>query len=99
MTGPIVNLAMLVAAPGRREELRDALLALVPPTRAEPGAEDYTLFELRDEPGTFCMRERFTDTAAFDAHVATPHFQAFAARADTLLAEPLRLVPLAEVSG
>ncbi|WID96623.1 putative quinol monooxygenase [Bosea vestrisii] len=94
-----ISIAVLKAKPGQREQLRQNLLALIEPTRAEPGCLDYVLFELRDEPGTFYMREAFTSPAALEVHKATPHFQAFAATAGDLLAEPLRLVALDRVSS
>lgn len=70
----------------------------MPLTRQEPGCLDYTLFEQADAPGTFYMRESFTDRAALDAHIATPYFQAFAKRFDELLERPLQLIFLAEVA-
>ncbi len=56
------------------------------------------LFELQDEPGTFYMREAFVNQAALDSHCQTDYFQAFAAEAEALLAEPLRLIFMEEVS-
>jgi quinol monooxygenase YgiN len=93
-----VSIAVLKAKAGQEEELKAALLALIEPTRAEPGNLDYVLFERQDEPGTFFMREAFTDQAALDAHFATPYFQRFAAASDDLLAEPLQLIFLEQVS-
>lgn len=98
-TETLVSLAVLSARPGKRDALRDGLLALVAPTRQEPGCLDYVLFEMKDEPGTFYMREAFTDSAALDAHFQTAHFQAFAAIADDLLARPLQLVFLEQISS
>jgi quinol monooxygenase YgiN len=95
----LISIAVLKAKPGEREQLRQSLLALIEPTRAEPGCLDYVLFELRDEPGTFYMREAFTSAAALEVHKATPHFQAFAAKAGDLLADPLRLIFLDRVSS
>jgi len=95
----LIAFAVLKAKPGQHEALRDALLALVGPTRAEPGNLDYVLFEARDEPGLFYMREAFESQAALDAHVATAHFQNFAVRLDELLAEPIKLIFLDQVSG
>lgn len=95
----LISIAVLKARAGQREQLRQSLLALIEPTRAEPGCLDYVLFELQDEPGTFYMREAFTSAAALDIHKATPHFLAFAARAGELLAEPLRLIILDRVSS
>ncbi|QGV77011.1 putative quinol monooxygenase [Streptomyces ficellus] len=93
----IVALARVKARRSQREALRDALVTLVEPSRAEPGCSDYTLFELHDEPGTFYVRETWDDQAALDFHRATPHFRAFAARFDELLDEPIRLTRLRAV--
>ncbi len=98
MNTPLVSIAVLKAKPGKQKALKDGLLSLVEPTRTEPGNLDYVLFELRDEPGTFYMREAFKDQAALDAHFATPYFQRFAATADDLLSEPLKLIFLEQVS-
>lgn len=95
----LVSIAVLKAKPGQREALRQGLLALIEPTRAEAGCLDYVLFELRDEPGTFYMREAFTSPAALDVHKATPHFRTFAAKTGEVLAEPLRLIVLDRVSS
>ncbi|MER6780719.1 MULTISPECIES: putative quinol monooxygenase [unclassified Streptomyces] len=94
---PLVALARVRAKPTRRQALQEALTALVEPSRAEDGCFDYTLFELLEEPGTFYVRETWADRDALDFHMATPHFQAFAARFAELLAEPIRLIPLREV--
>ncbi|AOF94081.1 putative quinol monooxygenase [Sinorhizobium sp. RAC02] len=98
-TEKLIALAVLKARPGKREALRQGLLALIEPTRAETGNLDYVLFELRDEPGAFYMREAFTNQAALDEHVAAPYFQTFAATIDDLLEEPLRLIYLDQVSS
>ena len=94
----LVSIAVLKASAGMREQLRRELIKLIEPTRHEPGNLDYVLFELRDEPGTFYMREAFVSQAALDSHCQTDYFQAFAAQAESLLAEPLQLIFLDEVS-
>lgn len=99
MQKPLVSIAVLKAKPGQQQALKQGLLALVEPTRTEPGNLDYVLFELRDEPGTFYMREAFKNQAALDAHFATPYFKEFAANADSLLKEPLQLIFLEQVSN
>ncbi|MEK1940196.1 MAG: putative quinol monooxygenase, partial [Pseudomonas sp.] len=55
---------------------------------------DYALFQLQETPDVFYVRESWKGQAALDAHIALPHFQAFAKRMDDLLAEPLQLVRL-----
>jgi quinol monooxygenase YgiN len=95
----LVSIAVLKAKAGKELALKQELLALVEPTRAEPGNLDYVLFEQRDEQGTFYMRESFRDQAALDAHFAMPYFQRFATTADDLLKEPLQLIFLEQISA
>lgn len=87
----IALIAVLKAKAGKTEALRDALQALLLPTREEPGNLDYALFQLRDAPDTFYMRESWRDQQALDEHIAQPYFQAFIGQMEPLLAEPLRL--------
>lgn len=92
MTAEAISIiAVLKAQPGKTAALRHALQALLLPTRQEPGNVDYSLFQLRDTPDTFYMRESWRGQAALEEHIALPHFQAFIAQMDDLLAEPLRL--------
>ncbi|AGN79088.1 zinc-binding alcohol dehydrogenase family protein [Pseudomonas fulva] len=95
----LVSIAVLKAKAGKEQALKEELLTLIEPTRAEPGNLDYVLFEQRDEQGTFYMREAFRDQAALDAHFSMPYFQRFAATADDLLQEPLQLIFLEQVSA
>lgn len=87
----IALIAVLKAKAGQTEALRDALQALLLPTREEPDNLDYALFQLRDAPDTFYMRESWRDQQALDEHIAQPYFQAFIGQMEILLAEPLRL--------
>ena len=50
MSKPLVSLAVLKAKPGKQQELKEGLLSLIEPTRAEQGNLDYVLFEMRDDP-------------------------------------------------
>lgn len=92
-------IAVLKAKAGKVDELRDALKALLLPTRQEPGNTDYALFQLRDEPDVFYMRESWRNQAALEEHIALPHFQTFIGQMDRLLAEPLRLDYLTPVEA
>lgn len=94
----VISLVTLVAREGRREDVRRELLNLIEPTRAEQGNLDYVLFEKADALGTFLMREAFVSMAALREHQETIHYAAFAAQADELLAEPLALTFLMQVS-
>jgi quinol monooxygenase YgiN len=68
------------AKPGKERELREATLPLVALVRAESDNLLYFLHEDRESPGHFVFYEIFASQAAFDAHNATPHVQAWFAK-------------------
>lgn len=79
--------AYMKAAPGREDDLRQALTALVEPTSKEEGYVTYDLHEGTDEPGRFVFYENWESAAHLDAHLDTPHLEAFKATMDELLDE------------
>ena len=62
--------------PGKEEELKRELLALEAPTRAEPGAITYDLYQSLDKQNQFLRFEMWRDQAALEAHKMTPHLKA-----------------------
>lgn len=89
--------AVLVAQPGKEDVVREALVALVPPTLEEPGCLSYSLSESTAAPGTFITIESWRAQADLEAHMQTPHVQqAFRAAGDALAGAPgiHPLVPL-----
>jgi quinol monooxygenase YgiN len=94
----VIFIAVLKAKEGQKQNLKKELLKLIGPTRSEPGCLDYVLFELKESPGTFYMREAYKDKAALNSHMASPHLTAFLALSEDLLAEPLKLIGLDQIS-
>lgn len=92
-----ITLAVITAKPGKANELCGELLKLIDPTRNEPGCIEYTLFKKQKEDNVFYMREAFLNEEAFNAHIATTHFQAFAEKVKDLM-EPLELIQLEQIS-
>ncbi|USI73767.1 putative quinol monooxygenase [Sphingomonas morindae] len=82
---PLDLVATLVARPGQEDALADALRAIIPAVREEPGCLAYSMYVDRDDPRRIVMIERWADRAALDAHEAAPPFLSLAARFDTLL--------------
>ena len=78
--GAVVLTATVKALPGQEVAVRQALLDLVAPSRSEPGCLCYNLHESKDEAGLFLFYEQWASQAAFDAHVATPHFLGLGAK-------------------
>jgi quinol monooxygenase YgiN len=84
--------AEMYAKPGKEDELRQALTGLIEPTRREAGCVQYDLHVDKDDPRHYFFYENWTSKEKLDAHLASPHLKAFAAKADQLLAQPLRIV-------
>ena len=85
----ITVIARIKAREGMAEKVRGELMALLAPTRSEPGCINYVLHQAADDNGEFMFYENWTDKEALDKHLAMPYLKAFIARADELLAEPL----------
>ena len=65
--------AHATARPGKESSVREAFLALVAPTRAEPGCLSYELFVNRESPADFLFVQEYENDAAFEAHLASSH--------------------------
>ena len=63
----------------------------------EEGTLFYALNRDPKNPGTLVFIERYRDKAALDAHMASPHFQAFFAKGMALLAGPPEMTVMEEI--
>lgn len=89
--------ATIPAKPEAADAIREALRSLAEATRAEEGCLAYDLFESGSTPGTFVTVERWTDSAALDAHMSAPHVAAAFAAADGALTGDVAIHPLTPV--
>ena len=78
-------IATMKARPGKEEELRDALVALVEPTSQEAGYVTYDLHQGVEDPGLFCFYENWESGEQLDAHLGSPHIVDLVARIDELI--------------
>jgi quinol monooxygenase YgiN len=77
------------AKAGLEEQVRQEIIALIGPTRAEPGCINYDLHQSAADPAIFMLYENWVSMQDLDAHLAMPYLEAFKAKAPELLAEPL----------
>ena len=89
--------AFLYAAPGQEDAVREASLACVAPTRAEPGNAMYVLHHDTQNPSLFVFIEHWQSQQAIDHHMQTPHFKTLAQALEGKLAKPLEIHVLAPV--
>ncbi len=80
--------AHIIARQGEESRVRDELLKLVEPSRAEPGCRKYELFVNKENPSDFVFMEQYENDNAFQAHMDSKHVAAAIAQAVPLLASP-----------
>lgn len=97
--GTLTVIAEIKAQPGKEEEVRKALTALVAPTHAEEGCIDYDLHESQDEPGHFFFYENWTGSAALNQHLESRHLKEFRGKAETLLSGPVKITRCMRIAG
>ena len=74
--------------PGNEQAALDAVRALAPLSRQEPGNRFYQAYQDVDEPGVIRLFEIYDDEPAYQAHIASAHFAQYASgTAIPLLAE------------
>jgi quinol monooxygenase YgiN len=76
----------------KREEFLGAVGGLIEASNAEEGVLGYDLYESVSRPNEFVMLEHYVDEAAFDAHLASPHFGAAGQHLAGWLSGPPRIV-------
>lgn len=72
----IILTAMVKAKPGKEDAVKEVLLALVEPTRKEPGCLCYNLHQSKSDKTQFMFYEQWASKEAIDAHGKTPHMKA-----------------------
>lgn len=92
-----VVVATVTAKAGQEQEVKDLLLSILGPTRAEDGCVLYTLQQGQDDPATFVFYENWDSRAALDAHLASPGLQAGLAALGPLVATAPVITPLHRV--
>jgi quinol monooxygenase YgiN len=83
--------ATINAKAGMEAGVREAVMALVAPTRAEAGCINYDLHQSMDDPTVFILYENWVSKADLEAHLEKPYLKQFLARADEMLRAPVEI--------
>lgn len=83
--GLLTVIAHMRAAPGKEDELRRELEALVEPTEKEEGFVNYDLHVAISDDGSFYLYENWESEDLLDKHLQAPHLVRFAGMLDDLL--------------
>jgi quinol monooxygenase YgiN len=71
----ITIVATIRVKPGSEARAREILLALIAPTRNEPGCINYDLHQRADSPCTFLVYENWNSEPELNAHMQAAHVQ------------------------
>ena len=87
----VTVIARFKAKPGLEETVKKEVMKLVSPTRAEAACINYDLHRSSEDPAVLMLYENWVSKKALDEHLAMPYLEAFKAKADEILAEPLNI--------
>ncbi len=74
----VVIAELSVPAPQRAEFLELCAFDSRSSLRDEPGCRQFDVLTMEDAPDAIVLYEIYDDRAAFEAHLTTPHYAAFA---------------------
>lgn len=81
----LVLTAQIQAKRDKVAEVEEVLRGLIEPTRAEDGCIVYDLHLNNEDNTMYVFIETWASTQAWQAHMQSPHMQAFNARTDDLV--------------
>ena len=88
MAASVHVVARYLAKPGKEEEVKGVLMALIAPSRREIGCYQYDLLRNPGDPREFCFVERWEDDQAVDQHSGTAHVKTAMAQVEGLVEVP-----------
>lgn len=90
-------MARINVTPESADAAKAILATLVAASRKEAGCLAYELFQRPDAPHVFQTVEQWTDQAAVDAHMATPHIATAIAAAGPMFTAPPEILGFAKL--
>lgn len=76
--------AILVARPGKADDLQALLFGMMPDCRAEPGNLRWDIWRDQADAGRFVLDELYTGNEAVAAHRQTAHFKNYLSKVGDL---------------
>jgi len=92
MAGKQVTVVVRIKAKtGMEVRVRQELLNLLKPTRAERGCINFDMHQAPNDPALFLFHENWVSEEDLKRHFETPHIKRWIEEAKALLAEPMEL--------
>lgn len=84
-------IARMKAQPGKENQVRQELAALIVPSRSEPGCISYILHQAPEDKTSFMFYEHWADKKDLDEHLKKPYIKIFMDSAAQLLDGPVSI--------
>jgi quinol monooxygenase YgiN len=94
---PLTIVVRFKAKSGMEAPVKQDLLDMIAPTRAEEGCITYDLHQDNTDPCVFVLYEIWQSQAALDFHLETPYFKCIKEAFATTLAEPFEAMFLEKI--
>ena len=99
MADLVTVIARFKAAEGSDGELKELLLSLIGPSRADEGCVTYDLHQALNDPALFVFYETWESKELLGKHSTAAHIQQFRSKVKALLAEPPEVTLLTKISS
>ena len=91
MSAQLTVVVRIKAKAGLEDRVKQELLKLLPPTRAEPGCINFDLHQAIGDGTLFLVHENWVSEEALRRHFEMPYIVEWLSQAEALLAEPMEL--------
>jgi len=101
-TSKIVVLASFYPKNQKNNEVKEIILGMVNPTRAEEGNEIYNFYEWKNEEDknvSFHLFEVYKNSLALDFHKQTTHYKSYRSKIVDLLDKPIEVKVLTSIDA
>ena len=83
-------IGQIKAKNGCEQAVKQELQLLIDKSRKQPGNIHYDLYQAIDNESFFLFHESWQNQKALDEHMESPYLKRFIAKANALLAEPIK---------
>ena len=97
----IIVFASFYPKKNKSDEVKQIILAMINPTRAEEGNEIYNFYETKNNDGksiSYHLFEIYKDSAALDLHRNTAHYKNYRSKVIDLLDKPIDVKVLTSIA-
>ncbi len=91
MSEQLTIVVCIKAKHGKEEQVKQKLVKLLAPTRAEPGCMNFDLHQAAEDASLFLVHENWLSAAELKRHFEMPYLRAWLDHAQNLLDVPMEL--------